>query len=230
MAALLVSMSVMAIMLGIALPVWRTAVQREREAELIFRGEQYARAIALFSQRTGGFPPSLDVLEKGRFIRKLYKDPMTNGGNFQPVYLGQPLPGQPVLPGTPGRSTAQPASGPQPAQPARGGAGQQPRAGATTPIIGVVSQSTAASLRLYNGRGHYNEWAFLATEATQRPGIPGGTQTPGPGGRGRGPGMAPARPGFRGGPLAPRMSPPGRGGGPSGPPMPSRGRRGQPPF
>ena len=54
MAALIVAISVMAIMLSVALPVWRTAAQREREAELIFRGEQYAQAIALFSRRTGG--------------------------------------------------------------------------------------------------------------------------------------------------------------------------------
>jgi len=45
MAALLVGLSVMSIMLSMALPVWRTATQREREAELVFRGEQYAQAI-----------------------------------------------------------------------------------------------------------------------------------------------------------------------------------------
>ena len=75
MAALLVGLSVMAIMLSVALPVWRTVAQREREAELIFRGEQYAHAIELYSRRNGGYPSTLDVLEKGRFIRKLYKDP-----------------------------------------------------------------------------------------------------------------------------------------------------------
>jgi type II secretory pathway pseudopilin PulG len=49
MAALLVGLSVMSIMLGAALPVWQTAITREREAELIFRGEQYAHAISLVS-------------------------------------------------------------------------------------------------------------------------------------------------------------------------------------
>jgi type II secretory pathway pseudopilin PulG len=94
MAALLVGLSVMGIMLSMALPVWRTAATREREAELVFRGEQYAQAIELFSRRNGGFPLNLDVLEEGRYIRKLYKDPMTPDGEFQPVYFGQPLPGQ----------------------------------------------------------------------------------------------------------------------------------------
>ena len=45
MAALLVALAVMSLMLSMALPVWHHAAQREREAELIFRGEQYARAI-----------------------------------------------------------------------------------------------------------------------------------------------------------------------------------------
>ena len=36
--------SVMAVLLSAALPVWQTMVRRERETELIFRGEQYAHA------------------------------------------------------------------------------------------------------------------------------------------------------------------------------------------
>ena len=214
MAALLVGISVMAIVLSMALPVWRTAVKREREAELVFRGEQYAHAIELFSRRNGGFPPSLDVLEKGRFIRKLYKDPMTGEGEFQPVYLGQVLPGQSAAPAQAGRGepsgglSGGPASVPagQMGQAARAGgrgapaatqfpgarAGQplgapgQPGSFGAGPIIGVVSKSTAESLRLYNGLGHYNEWAFVAIAATTQAGAPGGGQNPGPGRRGRG--------------------------------------------
>jgi hypothetical protein len=61
MAALLVGFSVMSIMLGAALPVWQTAITREREAELIFRGEQYAQAISLCQGRFAGtFLPSID--------------------------------------------------------------------------------------------------------------------------------------------------------------------------
>jgi len=129
MAALLVGMAVMAIMLSMAMPVWRTAVQREREAELIFRGEQYAHAIELFSRRNGGFPPSLDVLEKGRFIRKLYKDPMTGEGDFQPVYVGQVIAGQPVVPGQPGRGGQSAGQGGALGGGQAGRAGQPPAAG-----------------------------------------------------------------------------------------------------
>jgi hypothetical protein len=59
------------------------------------------------------------------------------------------------------------------------------------PVLGVVSRSTEASLRLYNGRSRYNEWAFVAAEATTEAGggargtqTPGGRGTQNPGGRG----------------------------------------------
>ena len=51
MAALLVAMSVMAVFMTIALPVWNTQAQREKEAELVFRGEQYARAVMLYQRK-----------------------------------------------------------------------------------------------------------------------------------------------------------------------------------
>jgi type II secretory pathway pseudopilin PulG len=254
MAALLVAMAVMAIMLSVALPVWQTAVKREREAELIFRGEQYARAIEIFQRRNGGFPQSLDVLVKTKAIRKAYKDPMT-GEDFQPVFVGQMIGGAPVAPGQPGRGVAGgpaggrgvptargafetgPARGGQarsPAAPspftgggiAQGGAGRAgtPGIAAAGPVIGVVSKSTGDSLRLYNGRGKYNEWAFVAVAMTQQAGAPTGAQQPGVPGRGGppvpgrggrqgiGPGGGPGR-GGRALPFPGRgVQPPGRGG------------------
>ena len=41
MAALLVTLAIMGILLTILMPVWRHEAQREKEAELVFRGEQY---------------------------------------------------------------------------------------------------------------------------------------------------------------------------------------------
>jgi type II secretory pathway pseudopilin PulG len=230
MAALLVGMAIMSIMLGVALPVWRTAVQREREAELIFRGEQYAHAIEIFQRRNGGFPQSLDVLEKTRAIRRLYKDPMT-GEDFQPVYVGQMIGGVPVAPGQQGRGVAGGPGGARGVPTARGGAqarggaagppaialtgrgragtpiAGQPGIAAAGPIIGVVSRSTADSLRLYNGRGKYNEWAFVAVAMSTQAGGPGGAQAPGmPPGRG-----GPPQPGRRGQPPGARPGGPGRG-------------------
>ena len=47
--------------------------------------------------------------------------------------------------------------------------------GAVGGIMGVVSKSKATSIRVFNGRTHYNEWQFVAVQQTQTPGgVPGG--------------------------------------------------------
>ena len=182
MAALLVSIAVLSVMLGVAMPVWRQYARREKEAELVFRGEQYARAIALFQRKFAGtFPPSIDLLIEQKFLRKRYRDPMTEDGEFQVLYQvsasQQPARGATGQAGQPSRPAAvipQPPS----SNPATG-----PRGG----VVGVVSMSEEASIRLYNGRGHYNEWQFVHTAATARP---GGGATQGQPGRGASPGTS----------------------------------------
>ena len=101
MAVLLIGMSIMAIMMTVAMPTWRQLNQREKEAELVFRGEQYARAIGLFQRKNGPgmLPANLDVLVDQRFLRKKYKDPITNE-DFLTVSLTQSAQaGQPGQPG-----------------------------------------------------------------------------------------------------------------------------------
>ncbi|MCK7482386.1 MAG: hypothetical protein M0C28_38645 [Candidatus Moduliflexus flocculans] len=55
----MLAMAVLVISLGllIALPVWQTEVQREKEEELIFRGRQYAEAVRLYVQKNPGKLP-----------------------------------------------------------------------------------------------------------------------------------------------------------------------------
>ena len=43
MAALLVALAVMLVLMSAALPAWRFQAKREKELELVFRGEQYTR-------------------------------------------------------------------------------------------------------------------------------------------------------------------------------------------
>ncbi len=149
MAALIVGIGILAMMLGVALPLWHTAVRREREAELVFRGEQYVQAIRLFQRRYAGtFPPNIDVLVQQRFLRRRYQDPITRG-DFQPLYAEM---------GKVAASVRASGQAPAPATPTRGG------------VIGVVSTSTDRSLRMYKGRGHYNEWTFVAVDVTSQAG------------------------------------------------------------
>ena len=189
MAALLVALAIMAIFLAMALPAWRTAAQREKETELIFRGQQYARAIGLFQRKAGPgvLPPNLDVLIEQHFLRKKYQDPIT-GQDFDLLSPVQQTAGS-ARPGTAfGVSGRQggPASSP-PAGAAQVGASQ--RAGQSAPrggIMGVASKSKESSIRLYNGRSHYNEWQFIYVQQQQAPGAPGGRGLPQRGGeRGR---------------------------------------------
>ena len=150
MAALLVAMSVMAVVMGAALPVWSKQAQREREEEYLSRANEYARAVVKFQQRAGPgtLPPSFDVLVQGRFLRRKYKDPIT-GGEFQPVYQTVAAPGKP-----PGNST-----GPGPAVPGAG-------------VIGVVSKSKAKSIKIYKGRTTYDQWAVTYQDVKPGKGLP----------------------------------------------------------
>ena len=170
MAALLVGMAVMAVFLTVAIPAWSTAARREREEELIFRGQQYARAIALFQRKFANtFPPSIDLLVNGKYLRKKYKDPITDG-EFQAIYANQQNGGQP------GGGATVPQIGQPVRPPTQVGSGTTvgPQGG----IIGVASKSTATSLRIYSGRSKYNEWVFVAVQATNRISAPTGSQTP----------------------------------------------------
>jgi type II secretory pathway pseudopilin PulG len=185
MAALLVGLSVMAVAMSMLLPAWRTMAQREKEAELMFRGNQYARAIRLYNQARQSFPPDIDVLVREKFLRKKYKDPITND-DFQVIRFGQPLPGQvPTQQPTATSSFMQRGPGGQAPPQAQQQQQQQGRLGAGAGIgggavIGVVSKSTGTSLRVVNGRNKYNEIAFVPTEVTTQAGTGGrGTNQPG---------------------------------------------------
>src|SRR5690349_20583177 len=84
MAALLVTIAIMAIMMTVAMPAWRQQAKREKEAELIFRAGQYVHAIELFKRKNANaYPPNVDVLLKGRYLRRKYTDPMTKNGDFR---------------------------------------------------------------------------------------------------------------------------------------------------
>lgn len=197
MAALLVSLNIMAVLLIVAMPVWKTAVKREREAELVWRGQQYVRAIQLFQRKyANAYPPNLDILVNERFLRKKYRDPMTKDGEFQLVYAAS----EGGAPGAPRGTAPQQGQPGRPSPPTGLDGGARVPAGARGGIIGVVSKSTETSMRLYNGRGKYNEWAFVAQQASTRIGVPGGSGRPGmpnPQGMPRTPGGSGGRPGVQ---------------------------------
>jgi len=216
MAALLVSLAVISVVMAALLPAWRHQAQREKEAELVFRGEQYVRAIRLWEMKMGpgSRPPNFDILVQQKYLRKKYKDPMTEDGEFQPLYVGANLP-TPGGRATGGRGTSTPGPAGRTGLPPAPQLPQQPSGiggpGAGGGILGVASKSKESSILIYKGRSHYNEWTFIYANASSAPGgagsqMPGGRGgSPFPGGRGlpggRGPGGRGLQPGGqRGGP------------------------------
>lgn len=85
---LLFAVAVAGIGLSVVGVVWHTERQREKEQALLFIGNEFRRAIALYYYRSPGqaheFPDRLDdLLEDPRFpgvqryLRRIYRDPMT---------------------------------------------------------------------------------------------------------------------------------------------------------
>jgi type II secretory pathway pseudopilin PulG len=86
--SLLFFMAVLGVGLAATAISWRTAMQREKERELLFVGAQFQQAIALYYHRSPGepkeFPKKLnDLLKDARFptveryLRRVYRDPLT---------------------------------------------------------------------------------------------------------------------------------------------------------
>jgi hypothetical protein len=175
------------LMLGlmVAVPVWQTQIQRELEEELIFRGEQYVEAVRLYQTKNPGqFPSNFEDLLEENFIRRLYRDPMTENGEWNVILLDQRggggVPGQGTVvflrkARQRGRSGAS-QQGASDAQ-QRGRAGQQQAAAApqriliapqsvldtieNASIIGVVSSSDRESIRIHNEQTSYDKWLFF---------------------------------------------------------------------
>ena len=85
LAALIIFVTALSIVLAASLPVYRVQAQRELEEELIFRGQEYVRAIQKYQRQIGIYPPSIDALidTNGiRYLRRVYTDPIT-GDSFR---------------------------------------------------------------------------------------------------------------------------------------------------
>ncbi len=110
---LLIILAIMGIGLAATGSLWSTAAQRDREAELLFIGDEFRRAITSYYEGSPGsprYPVKLeDLIEDNRFptprrhLRRIYIDPMTGKADWGLVRG----PGEVVL-GVHSRSTASP--------------------------------------------------------------------------------------------------------------------------
>ena len=172
--------------LTVALPSVYQEGQREREAELIFRGTQYARAIALFHRQFNRYPVSIRELmgTNGiRFLRQEYKDPMDPKGKWRFIHANAAgvlidSKNRPLSPNSPNANNPAGSTGliTPPAQTSLGG-----QAGQTNPqtpsaffgsgnevqgayIVGVAATSHRESIRIWRKQQHYDEWEFLGID------------------------------------------------------------------
>ena len=85
------TVAIMSIMMTVAVQTVEFQMRREREAELIFRGEQYVEAIRLYKIKYGRHPMQLKELWEAdpRVIRKKWKDPITDSEDWGLIFLGQ---------------------------------------------------------------------------------------------------------------------------------------------
>ena len=83
LAALIVFLTALSIALAASAPAYQMQAQRELEQELIFRGQEYVRAIQKYQRSFGIFPLNIDALLNTngiRYLRRLYTDPITGDG------------------------------------------------------------------------------------------------------------------------------------------------------
>jgi type II secretory pathway pseudopilin PulG len=84
--------ALMIIAAAVAVPNLITQDRRQKEELMIWRGQQYARAIGLYYRVTGHFPHDLEELEKGvngiHVLRQVYNDPMSSDGSWRLIYVG----------------------------------------------------------------------------------------------------------------------------------------------
>ena len=171
----LVGVNLIGIGLLAANMLWSRVLQREREAELLFRGEAVVRAIERFSEtRPGTLPESLEQLVEEKYLRRAWLDPFTGrpfrllrreggpsaaGGtdpNTRPLPPPNPAEGDPaLLMDRPGLTEAPPTMARE--------EGPSEAAAPPSGIIGVASESDLLSFRVYQGARRYSDWRFEAT-------------------------------------------------------------------
>ncbi len=207
--------AIISIMLGVAVQSVEFSMRREREAELIFRGQQYVEAIRLYRAKYGRYPMRMQEIweAKPRVVRKKWKDPITDSEAWGLIFVGQDnvaglrsgqsggvLPAQ--TPGAFGEDEKEREGGvgrdgrQAPGEGLPTGVQRSPEGELIGPIMGVRSTSCDESIKIYEGRTAYCEWQFVHRDDERlqrggggRPGrgIHGGEYpTPVPGGGGGG--------------------------------------------
>ncbi len=140
----IVAINIFAILALTAHSMWETEIQLDLEDELLFRARQYKMAIELYLRKNiNVYPKEFKDLYEKKFLRKLFKDPMTESGNWNFVMRGGTGETKGLLI-VPEELLEQYLS--------------------KSRIIGVCSTSTEEGIQVYRGKKRYSEWAVYVGE------------------------------------------------------------------
>jgi type II secretory pathway pseudopilin PulG len=164
---LLLALAIAASGLSAAAVVWHTEAQRAKEAELLFIGGEFKRAIAAFYAGTPGTAKQLpkrleDLLRDNRYpavrryLRKLYVDPLTGRAEWGVVATPAGITGVYSL------SEREPFKN---------------RANSAAASVPGVAQSTVQGTVQARRARKYSDWKFIA-EFEQPPAAPDATPAP----------------------------------------------------
>jgi len=86
-------LALLVIMAAKAAPTVLSEIQREKEADMVWKGQQYTRGVSLYYRKIKKFPNSIEDLTTNktgiRFMRQAYKDPMNKAdGSWRLIYVG----------------------------------------------------------------------------------------------------------------------------------------------
>jgi type II secretory pathway pseudopilin PulG len=148
----IVACTLLLIALAAVAPRIGTQIKRDREEELVHRGNAYVRAIQLYYRKFQRFPANIEQLENTnnlRFLRKRFPDPVTGKEEWRLIHFGQAKPKQ--LPAW---------------QKGKGG-------GSITPAAGLAGSNTKAATpgNLTPGGGLADNSSKAATPGSQGSGI-----------------------------------------------------------
>ena len=222
LAGVLVLIAIMSIFMAMSVPIWERIKQRENEDELVFRGTEYIEAIGRYHQKFNSYPPDVKTLYDQKFLRKLYKDPMTESGEWKVLHpdslVQTGVAGQIQQPGankpedkdktkdkdkkvqdkseseSPGLNPTEKDQEDEGTDETEANQGIRDdlKEVSLGPVVGVVSRSKKSSLRIYNGQSTYNKWVFAFVPQQQQQQQP----APKPGDKGsKNPKPVPTKPG-----------------------------------
>lgn len=138
------AVNIFAIMALMARSMWETEIQRDLEEELLFRAGQYKLGIELYVKKNNNlYPTNFEELFEKKFLRQLYKDPMSDSGKWDIVMVGT-VEGRSDLLIVPEEMLGQYLN--------------------SARIVGVCSPVEKEGFRLYRGKKKYNEWAIYVGE------------------------------------------------------------------